>query len=67
MSRVAAVYAGIAYVIFEIVDATFEPLRLPDWASTLVIVIQALGQRREPTSIITSWQLDVIRLSRAWQ
>ena len=41
--RVAAVYACVSFIIFQIVDATFEPLRLPDWAGTLVVVLLLLG------------------------
>ncbi len=41
--RVAIVYAGVAFIIFQIVDATFEPLHIPDWVSGLVIILLLLG------------------------
>ena len=43
MFRVAIVYAGVAFIIFQIVDATFEPLHIPDWVSGLVIILLLLG------------------------
>ncbi len=54
--RVGAVYACIAFIIFQIVDATFEPLRLPDWASTLVVVLLALGF---PVAVGMAWAFDL--------
>ncbi|GAG29272.1 unnamed protein product, partial [marine sediment metagenome] len=36
-------YAGVAFIIFQIVDATFEPLHIPDWVSGLVIILLLLG------------------------
>jgi len=54
--RVAAVYAAVAFIIFQIVDATFEPLNLPDWASTLVIVILAIGF---PIAVGLAWAFDI--------
>ena len=40
--RVAVVYAGVAFIIFQIVDATFDPLHIPDWVSGLVIILLLL-------------------------
>jgi|GEM_PF-3026739 len=54
--RVAVVYAGIAFIIFQIVDATFEPLHLPDWAGTLVVVLLALGF---PIAVGLAWAFDI--------
>ncbi len=54
--RVAIVYAGVAFIIFQIVDATFEPLRLPDWAGTLVVVLLALGF---PIAVALAWAFDI--------
>ncbi|GAH72227.1 unnamed protein product, partial [marine sediment metagenome] len=54
--RVAVVYAGMAFIVFQIVDATFEPLRLPDWASTLVVVLLALGF---PIAVALAWAFDI--------
>jgi len=41
--RVAAVYACVAFIIFQIIDATFEPLHIPDWVSGLIIILLLLG------------------------
>ncbi|GAH37745.1 unnamed protein product, partial [marine sediment metagenome] len=54
--RVAAVYACVAFIIFQIIDATFEPLRLPDWAGTLVVVLLALGF---PIAVGMAWAFDI--------
>ncbi len=54
--RVAVVYAGVAFIIFQIVDATFEPLHLPDWAGTLVVVLLALGF---PIAVGLAWAFDI--------
>ena len=54
--RVAAVYACVAFIIFQIVDATFEPLHLPDWASTLVVVLLLIGF---PIAVALAWAFDI--------
>lgn len=54
--RVAVVYAGVAFIIFQIVDATFEPLHLPDWTGTLVVVLLALGF---PIAVALAWAFDI--------
>ena len=54
--RVIAVYAGAAFVIIELVNNITEPLRLPDWTPTLVIVLLAIGF---PVAIIFSWIYDM--------
>ena len=54
--RVAIVYAGVAFIVFQIVDATFEPLHLPDWAGTLVVALLALGF---PIAVGLAWAFDI--------
>ncbi len=54
--RVITVYAGAAFVIIELINNIYEPLRLPDWTPTLVIVLLAIGF---PIVIIFSWIYDV--------
>ena len=54
--RVAVVYAGVAFIIFQIVDATFEPLRLPDWLSTAVVVLLLIGF---PIAVALAWAFDI--------
>ena len=41
--RVITVYAGAAFVIIELINNITEPLHLPDWTPTFVIVL--LGDR----------------------
>jgi len=41
VGRVVAVYAGAAFVIIELINNITEPLRLPDWTPTFVIVLSA--------------------------
>jgi len=54
--QVIIVYASAAFVIIELVNNVFEPLRLPDWTPTLVIVFLAIGF---PLAIIFSWIFDI--------
>lgn len=54
--RVVTVYAGTAFVIIELINNITEPLRLPEWTPTLVIVLLALGF---PIVIIISWIYDL--------
>jgi adenylate cyclase len=54
--RVITVYAGAAFVIIELINNITEPLRLPEWTPTLVIVLLAICF---PVVIIFSWIFDV--------
>lgn len=54
--RVITVYAGAAFVIIELINNITEPLRLPEWTPTLVIVLLAIGF---PIAIIFSWLYDI--------
>lgn len=54
--HVIVVYATAAFVIIELVNNVFEPLHLPEWTPTLVIIILAAGF---PFAIIFSWIFDV--------
>jgi len=54
--HVIIVYATAAYVIIELVNNVYEPLRLPEWTPTLVIIILLVGF---PLAIIFSWIFDV--------
>jgi TolB-like protein/Tfp pilus assembly protein PilF len=54
--RVITVYAGAAFVIIELINNITEPLRLPEWTPTLVIVLLAIGF---PIVIIFSWIYDI--------
>ena len=54
--HVIIVYASAAFVIIELVNNVFEPLRLPEWTPTLVILILIIGF---PVTIIISWFFDL--------
>jgi Tol biopolymer transport system component len=54
--RVAAVYAVTAWILVQIVTAIAEPLSLPDWVDTFVIVVLGVGF---PVALIFSWAFDV--------
>jgi TolB-like protein/Tfp pilus assembly protein PilF len=54
--RVAAVYAVGAWALIQIADATFEPLNLPQWSTSLVVWLLVLGF---PIAMILAWALDV--------
>ena len=54
--RVIAMYAGAAYIIIELVNNVAEPLHLPDWTATLVILLLIIGF---PIVAILSWIFDI--------
>ena len=41
--QVAAVYLVVSWLIMQVVDVVNEPLSLPDWFDTAVIVALAVG------------------------
>jgi len=55
---VVAVYAATAWLLVEIITSIKEPLSLPNWTDTLVIVLVAAGF---PLTIILAWALDFTR------
>jgi len=54
--HVITVYAGVAFVIIELVNNVTEPLRLPDWTPTPVITLLLIGF---PVAVIFSWIYDI--------
>lgn len=54
--RVAAFYGGIAFIIIQIIDGTFEIMGIPVWVSRLLIIILAIGF---PVSMILAWVFDI--------
>jgi tetratricopeptide (TPR) repeat protein len=54
--HVITVYAGAAFVIIELINNITEPLRLPEWTPTLVIIILLIGF---PLAVIFSWIYDI--------
>ena len=53
--RVAIAYLIVAWVVIQIATTTFEPLRLPDWSETLVVVIAIIGF---PIALILAWAFE---------
>ena len=54
--KVAAIYLAAAWVTFEVADATFPRLGLPDWAVTLILVLAILGL---PVALVLAWFYDL--------
>ena len=53
---VMAAYAVVAWVVLQIGEVTFEPLGLPGWVMTGLIIIVIIGF---PVSIVLSWIFDI--------
>jgi len=53
---VIAMYAGVAYILIELASNVAEPLHLPEWIPTFVILLLAIGF---PITIILSWIFDI--------
>ena len=41
--KTVGAYAVGVFVLLQLMDAAVEPLRLPDWVPTLVVIITILG------------------------
>jgi TolB-like protein len=54
--RVAIAYVVVSWVIMQIIDVVVEPLRLPDWTSTLVLVLLLIGL---PVALLFSWAFEL--------
>jgi tetratricopeptide (TPR) repeat protein len=54
--RVLVTYAATAYIILVIVNYLIQPLHLPAWTTTLVIILLALGL---PLVLIFTWIFDI--------
>jgi len=54
--QVAAVYAVVAWLTIQVVDIISEPLNLPDWLDTVVIILLAVGF---PIAVILAWAFDL--------
>jgi len=54
--RVAIVYAGVAFIIFQIVDATFDVMGIPDWLGRFLIVVLLLGFL---VAVGLAWAFDI--------
>lgn len=54
--RVAIVYAIVAWLLIQIAETTFEPLDLPGWTLTFVVMLAILGF---PVSLVLAWAFDL--------
>ena len=54
--RVIAMYAGAAFVVIELINNVVEPLSLPAWIPTIVILLLIIGF---PIVAILSWIFDL--------
>ena len=54
--RVAIAYVVGAWILTQIADATFEPLNLPAWSTSLVLWLLILGF---PVALFLAWALEV--------
>jgi len=54
--QVITVYAGAAFVIIELINNITEPLHLPEWTPTLIIILLFIGF---PITVIISWVYDI--------
>jgi adenylate cyclase len=54
--RVCIGYIVGAWLLLQIADATFEPLNLPAWSTTLVLWLLVLGF---PVALFLAWALEV--------
>ena len=54
--RTVGAYAVAVFVVLQLMDAAVEPLRLPDWLPTLVVIVLILGF---PLVFILAWQYEI--------
>ncbi|MDJ0653020.1 MAG: tetratricopeptide repeat protein [Xanthomonadales bacterium] len=54
--RVTAAYAVVAFIILQLGEITFDPLQLPDWSLTALIVAVVLGF---PLVVALSWIFEL--------
>ncbi len=56
--QVAGVYAVVAWLLAQIITSVEEPLRLPTWFDTAVIVLLVTGF---PVALVLAWALEITR------
>ena len=56
VAQVAAVYLVVAWLIAQVIDVIEDPLSLPPWFATVVIVLLAVGF---PIAVILAWAFDI--------
>lgn len=54
--RTVGGYAVAVFVLLQLMDAAFEPLRLPEWLPTIVVIVVILGF---PLVFLLAWHLEL--------
>lgn len=54
--QVAAVYTVVAWLLIQIIDVVNDPLNLPAWFDTVIIVLLAVGF---PIAVVLAWAFDL--------
>ena len=54
--RVAVVYAGVAFIVIQIIDGAFDYLKIPEWGGSLIIIMLAVGF---PIAVGMAWAFDL--------
>jgi DNA-binding winged helix-turn-helix (wHTH) protein len=54
--RVATAYAVAGWLIVQVAETTFEPLGVPDWSLTLLVLLVALGF---PLAVVLAWAVQL--------
>ena len=53
---VGAVYAAALFMMLQVAQLTFEPLGLPSWTYTLLLIIGIFGL---PLALVLAWAFDL--------
>jgi len=56
--RTVGAYAIGVFAVLQLLDAAAEPLRVPDWLPTFVVVVLILGF---PVVFVLAWQLEITK------
>jgi len=54
--RVAVAYGVVAWLVVQVAETVFEPLQLPNWSLTLVVVLAILGF---PVALALAWAFEI--------
>jgi TolB-like protein/Tfp pilus assembly protein PilF len=54
--RTVGAYAVAVFVVLQLMDAAVEPLRLPDWLPTIIVLVAILGF---PLVFLLAWHFDI--------
>jgi class 3 adenylate cyclase len=56
--RVVLVYAGVAFLVWQVAAIAFPALGIPSWTLSLVVVLSVLGL---PLAVVLAWAFDITR------